>query len=58
MKQAHSEIAFQRYTHFARKFRHRFGYSPGGHGSDSRAIVRAGTGESALQAHDKQPRET
>jgi AraC family transcriptional activator of tynA and feaB len=57
-----SEIAFasgfRDYTHFARKFRHRFGYSPGGHGSDSRAIVRPGTGESASRAHDIQPRET
>jgi AraC-like DNA-binding protein len=61
-----SEIAFacgfRDYTHFARKFRHRFGYSPGGHGEgDARArdaIVRAGTGESASRAHDTQPRET
>src|SRR3979490_1200980 len=53
-----SEIAyacgFRDYTHFARKFRHRFGYPPGahaGHGqSASDGIVRAGTVESASSA--------
>jgi AraC-like DNA-binding protein len=61
-----SEIAFacgfRDYTHFARKFRHRFGYSPGGRGEGHApardAIVRPGTGGSASRAHDKQPRET
>jgi AraC family transcriptional regulator, positive regulator of tynA and feaB len=55
-----SEIAyacgFRDYAHFARKFRHRFGYSPGAHARDGRnggeGIVRAGTGESALLTHD------
>jgi AraC family transcriptional activator of tynA and feaB len=55
-----SEIAyacgFRDYTHFARRFRHRFGYSPGarsaGHGRAGDAIVRASTGESASWAHD------
>jgi AraC-like DNA-binding protein len=61
-----SEIAyacgFRDYTHFARKFRHRFGYPPGarrgrdGHAGDGK--VRAGTGESASSAHDVQPRAT
>src|ERR1700720_1115152 len=54
-----SEIAyacgFRDYTHFARRFRHRFGYSPGarsaGHGRAGDAIVRASTGESASWAH-------
>jgi AraC-like DNA-binding protein len=58
-----SEIAyacgFRDYAHFARKFRHRFGYPPGahaGHGqSASDGIVRAGTVESASSAHDVQP---
>src|SRR3984893_5087194 len=53
---------FRDYTHFARKFRHRFGYSPGGRGEgrarDRDAIVRAGTGDSASRAHDIQTRET
>ena len=47
---------FRDYTHFARKFRHRFGYSPGAH---SAAQDRAGTGvvranpvDSTQQAHD------
>jgi AraC family transcriptional regulator, positive regulator of tynA and feaB len=61
-----SEIAFacgfRDYTHFARRFRHRFGYSPGGRGEEHArardAIVRAGTGGSASRAHDNQPRET
>jgi AraC family transcriptional activator of tynA and feaB len=55
-----SEIAyacgFRDYAHFARKFRHRFGDAPGAHaGPDQTAgdrTVRAGTGESALSAHD------
>jgi AraC family transcriptional regulator, positive regulator of tynA and feaB len=50
-----SEIAyacgFNDYTHFARKFRHRFGSSPGaragGHGGVGNGAVRSGTGESA-----------
>jgi AraC family transcriptional regulator, positive regulator of tynA and feaB len=50
-----SEIAyacgFRDYTHFARRFRHRFGYAPGaysgGHGPARNATVRASTGESA-----------
>jgi len=46
-----SEIAytcgFRDYTHFARKFRDRFGYSPGGH-----LIVRAHTEKRAPQAYD------
>jgi AraC-like DNA-binding protein len=55
-----SEIAyacgFRDYTHFARKFRHRFGHAPGAHSgeldrSGDRA-VRARTGESASWAHD------
>jgi AraC family transcriptional activator of tynA and feaB len=53
-----SEIAyacgFRDYTHFARKFRHRFGESPGARRGDmvGNGIVRASTGESALWAHD------
>jgi len=47
---------FRDYTHFARKFRRRFGYSPGAHPpAQSRAAigaVRAGANESAQQAHD------
>jgi AraC-like DNA-binding protein len=62
MGQPLSEIAyacgFRDYAHFARKFRHRFGYSLGahaGHGqSASDAIVRNGTGESASLTHDVQ----
>jgi AraC family transcriptional activator of tynA and feaB len=58
-----SEIAyacgFRDYAHFARKFRHRFSYAPGAHvGHDHTAgdrTVRAGTGESALSAHDARP---
>ena len=48
-----SEIAyacgFRDYTHFARKFRRRFGYPPGKTGAHSVGpeTVRAGTGESA-----------
>jgi AraC family transcriptional regulator, positive regulator of tynA and feaB len=54
-----SEIAyacgFRDYTHFARKFRCRFGYAPGAHsGGLHRAsgITRVDTGESASSAHD------
>jgi len=47
---------FRDYTHFARKFRHRFGYAPGTHSAapDRGAIgaVRAGADESTQQAHD------
>jgi hypothetical protein len=61
-----SEIAyacgFRDYTHFARKFRQRFGYSPGvrsaGYGRAGDGIVRASTGSSALLAHDIPPRAT
>lgn len=53
-----SEIAyacgFRDYAHFARKFRHRFGYSPGAHAGNSDGIVRAGTGESASLTRDVQ----
>jgi AraC family transcriptional regulator, positive regulator of tynA and feaB len=52
-----SEIAyacgFRDYTHFARRFRHRFGYPPGGH--SGRETVRAGTGKRAPRAHDVPP---
>jgi AraC-like DNA-binding protein len=55
-----SEIAytcgFRDYAHFARKFRRRFGYAPGAHAGHDQTVgdrtVRAGTGESALSAHD------
>jgi AraC family transcriptional regulator, positive regulator of tynA and feaB len=57
-----SEIAyacgFRDYTHFARKFGHRFGYSPGAHAGNSDGIVRAGTDESASLTHDVQPPES
>jgi AraC-like DNA-binding protein len=57
-----SEIAyacgFRDYPHFARRFRNRFGYSPGAqagyHQSAGDGIVRAGTGESASLTHDVQ----
>ena len=52
-----SEIAyacgFRDYTHFARRFRHRFGYPPGGR--SGRETVRAGTGKRAPRAHDVRP---
>jgi len=52
-----SEIAytcgFRDYTHFARRFRHRFGYPPGGRAEGE--TVRAGTGERAPRAHDVRP---
>jgi AraC family transcriptional activator of tynA and feaB len=47
---------FHDYTHFARKFRRRFGYSPGAHsaaeGRAGNGAVRAGADESTQQAHD------
>ncbi len=48
---------FSDYTHFARKFRRRFGYPPGAHDGGPRqqagdATVRASTGNSASWAHD------
>jgi AraC-like DNA-binding protein len=49
-----SEIAyacgFRDYAHFARRFRKRFGYSPGDHAGEG--SVRAGTGNSAPSARD------
>jgi AraC-like DNA-binding protein len=58
-----SEIAyacgFRDYTHFARKFRNRFGHSPGGRahasGRAGSATVRTRTGKRAPQAHDVRP---
>jgi AraC-like DNA-binding protein len=51
-----SEIAyacgFRDYAHFARRFRKRFGYSPGTHVGEG--AVRAGTAESAFWARDVQ----
>ena len=44
---------FRDYTHFARKFRHRFGYSPGGRAG--RGTVRARIEKRAPQAHDVWP---
>jgi AraC family transcriptional activator of tynA and feaB len=57
-----SEIAyacgFRDYPHFARRFRNRFGYPPGGQAGDHQSagdgIVRVGTAESASLAHDIQ----
>jgi AraC-like DNA-binding protein len=54
-----SEVAyacgFRDYTHFARKFRHRFGHPPGAHSGEPDGagdrVVRASTGESARSAH-------
>jgi AraC family transcriptional activator of tynA and feaB len=43
---------FRDYTHFARRFRKRFGYSPGAHPGEG--AVRAGTAESAFWARDVQ----
>jgi AraC family transcriptional regulator, positive regulator of tynA and feaB len=47
---------FRDYTHFARKFRHRFGYSPGAHSAMHRraenGAVRASPVDSTQQAHD------
>jgi AraC family transcriptional regulator, positive regulator of tynA and feaB len=58
--QSLSEVAytsgFTDYTHFARKFRHRFGHAPGAHavadGRAGNATVRSDTGQRALQDHD------
>jgi AraC family transcriptional regulator, positive regulator of tynA and feaB len=58
-----SEIAyacgFRDYTHFARKFRNRFGHSPGGRahasGRAGSGTVRTRTGKRAPQAHDIWP---
>jgi AraC-like DNA-binding protein len=55
-----SEIAyasgFRDYTHFARKFRHRFGYPPGAHserlGHSGDGTVRTNPSEDASRAHD------
>src|SRR5262245_24685472 len=44
---------FRDYTHFARRFRHRFGYPPGGRAEGE--TVRAGMGERAPRAHDVRP---
>jgi AraC family transcriptional activator of tynA and feaB len=53
-----SEIAyacgFRDYAHFARRFRKRFGYSPGAHTGEG--AVRSGTAESAFWARDGQLR--
>jgi AraC-like DNA-binding protein len=50
------QCGFRDYTHFARKFRDRFGYSPGAHstaqGRGANGAVRAGAHESTQQAHD------
>jgi len=43
------DCGFRDYAHFARRFRRRFGYSPGDHAGGS---VRAGTGKSAPSARD------
>ena len=47
---------FSDYTHFARKFRQRFGYTPGrraeGHHHADDRVVRAGTGSRASSAHE------
>jgi AraC-like DNA-binding protein len=47
------DCGFRDYTHFARKFRHRFGYPPGAH---SRTQVRAGNGEVRTNAIDSTER--
>jgi AraC-like DNA-binding protein len=55
-----SEIAyacgFRDYTHFARKFRQRFGHPPGSHsespGGSNHEMVRTSPSESASRAHD------
>jgi AraC-like DNA-binding protein len=50
------DCGFRDYTHFARKFRHRFGYSPGAHsaaqGLAENGAVRPRTDKSASWAHD------
>jgi AraC-like DNA-binding protein len=47
---------FRDYTHFSRKFRHRFGYSPGAHsaaqGRAGNDAVRSGADKSVSWAHD------
>jgi AraC family transcriptional regulator, positive regulator of tynA and feaB len=47
---------FRDYTHFARKFRHRFGSSPGAHSAArdraGNGVVRANPVDSTQQAHD------
>ena len=47
---------FRDYTHFARKFRHRFGYAPSAHSAEphraANGAVRVGTNDSTQQAHD------
>ena len=58
-----SEIAyacgFRDYTHFARKFRQRFGHTPGSHsespGDSNDETVRTSPSESASPAHDAWP---
>jgi AraC family transcriptional regulator, positive regulator of tynA and feaB len=55
-----SEIAyicgFRDYTHFARKFRRRFGHPPGAHGQGiGDGTVRADAGNGTSWAHDIQP---
>jgi AraC family transcriptional regulator, positive regulator of tynA and feaB len=53
------DCGFRDYTHFARKFRHRFGYSPGAHsaakGRAANGAVRPGADKSASAAHDVSP---
>jgi AraC family transcriptional activator of tynA and feaB len=53
------DCGFRDYTHFARKFRHQFGYSPGAHsGAQGRAengAAHPGADKSASWAHDVQP---
>jgi AraC family transcriptional activator of tynA and feaB len=50
------QCGFRDYTHFARKFRDRFGCSPGAHaaaqGRGANGAVRTGTHESTQSAHD------
>jgi AraC-like DNA-binding protein len=47
---------FRDYTHFARKFRHRFGYAPGAHAAEPARVangaVRVEPNDSTPQAHD------
>ena len=58
--QSLSEVAhtcgFSDYTHFARKFRHRFGLAPGAHDEEDRragkATVRTAADGNALGAHE------
>ena len=55
-KQPVSEIAyasgFRDYTNFARKFRRRFGHTPGSHSGEHAEPGRIHTAESASLAHD------